>query len=275
MTDKQPVKRAQFYGGGKAYEHGTCNGEQYVRDDEGVWRYPQTLIPVPGARDMTLTERFKPKPILDEQGKVERVVVSGKSISEAPNLLSWCLTAGRSVEDEKEVVIEVLVPYEIWKEHDRIPNAVIAPEHSDDPAERELALAERNYREADKTLEAAADKRAEVLQRYADVMTRQQARAITGLSIGRIQQLSKPDRPSAAADTILQILVAGTPMTLAAVNKHLLQAGLDLDEESTRRRLRELQLSGLVERRGAHFGATPSGEAELIDRGSRAGSRPR
>lgn len=174
----------------KVMETAWVDGTHYVREPDGTWRYAATWIKVPGARDRTLTEHFKPKFIISGN-EVERVVVAGEDIVLNPHLLSWCLDEGRAVRDADGEVIEALVPVSSWKAHDRVPEEIVAPENSDDPAERELAIAEREYREADRALAEAAAKRADVIRRHAETMTRQQARQITDLSVGRIQQLIK------------------------------------------------------------------------------------
>jgi hypothetical protein len=163
-------------------------GTRYFRDGDGVWRFAENGIKVPGARDLTLTERFKPKVVM-AGGKVERVVLAGRDIREHPDLLSWALDAGQCMRGPDGEIDEVFIPHKIWEKHDQITHAMVAPEHSFSPSERELALAERQFREAEQRLEVAAAKRAEVLRESAHSLTRQEARAITGLSVGRIQQL--------------------------------------------------------------------------------------
>jgi hypothetical protein len=169
-------------------ERSSIGDDQLIRDETGTWRYANTKIPVPGAEDVTLTDRFNPKFIIAADGTVERVVISGESIAEAPELLSWCFSAGTPIMDGERVA-EVVVPSDLWKEHDRVPGALVAPEYHGEPPKQELARAEREVREAEKQLEIATDRRAEILRRYATEMTRQEARTVTGLSVGRIQQL--------------------------------------------------------------------------------------
>lgn len=258
------VKEAKRYGGGPAYEHGRAGGTDYLRDSEGVWRFADSHLPVPGARDLTLTERFEPKRVVAADGKIERIVVSGQSILDAPDLLGWCLEQGTKVEDQAGDVSEVLVPYELWQERDRIPNALVAPEHSEDEAEREVALAERGFREAEKALEEAADKRANMLRRYAGQMTRQEARAITGLSVGRIQQLIKDEKLDQVEVVLLRALEGGPVSGLETVTERGAALGLVNDANFVRRELRELQMRGLVIRRGASFTLTDAGQIALL-----------
>ncbi len=197
MTTDDELKKEDYLHRELPFETAEVDGTAYVRELDGTWRYAHSWIKVPGARDLTLTERFQPKLIVAStatgEAQVERVVVSGESIAAHPDLLDWCLAEGAKVQGPGPGVFEVLVPVETWNEHDRIPGEIVAPEHSENQSERELAQAEREYREADRALEIAAAHRAEVLRQYAEDMTRQEARAITDLSVGRIQQLIRED----------------------------------------------------------------------------------
>src|SRR4051812_45959439 len=152
------------------------DGVVFVRDADGAWRYANNWILVPGARDVTLTERFRPKRIVNDEQEIERVVVSGEDIATAPDLLDWCIAEGTPITKDGELV-EVLVPYELWQRHDRVPGVLISPEHHGSEAEQQVAVAEREFREAEQQLDKAAHYRAEVLRQHAEEMTRQEARA--------------------------------------------------------------------------------------------------
>jgi hypothetical protein len=173
-------------------EWAEIDGTVFIRDDDGGWHYADNWILVPGARDVTLTEKFRPKRIVNAEQEVERVVVSGDDIVAAPELLGWCIEEGTPITEEGEL-IEVLVPYKLWQMHDRVPGVLISPEHHGSEAEQQVAVAEREFREAEQQLEKAANYRAETLRQHADEMTRQEARTITGLSVGRIQQLIREE----------------------------------------------------------------------------------
>lgn len=188
------------------FESATVDGVHYVRDQKGVWRYADTWIPVPGARDLKLSERFETKDVVSRTGDIERVVVSGDSIRESPELLEWCVEAGEPMYGADGELKEVFVPHEVWTKRDRVPGALVAPEHSSDDARRQLALVERRYREADQALEEASEARADVLRSLAGLLTRQQARRITGLSVGRIQQLIRREKLTELEVGILGIL---------------------------------------------------------------------
>jgi hypothetical protein len=238
----------------------------YVRDRDGTWRYAATGIAVPGARDLTLTERFQPKQVMTADGEtIERVIVSGEDVRAAPELLGWCVKAGARVENSYGKLVEVLVPYELWQERDHVPGAIYAPEQGPKESERELALAERRCREAERDLERATKRRAKVLRRYADEMTRQRAHEITGLSVGRIQQLIRPEVPPISERRILEILEVkpdSTPAEIAAVAAKL--KGLSSSKNSIRNHLAGLEKQGLVERgRGGMTRLTSMGAEAL------------
>lgn len=271
------IKEAQFYGGGKAYELATVHGQDYLRDEDGTWLYADSWVKVPGARDLTLSERFEPKFIVSSENEVERVVISGSDIAEEPELLGWCLEAGTQIRDDKGELVEVIVPVEIWAEHNRVPGEIVAPEHSEDQAERELAEAERQYREADRALELAAASRADVLRRHADTMTRQEARLITGLSVGRIQQLIRGDSLDEVERLVLEA-VARTgpePSPLGAIFDQIATRGADIDPnllnpDLLRRNLNLLHQRSLVERLRGGYVVTDEGRDVLEAAGDEA-----
>ena len=149
------------------YERAELDGIKFARDADDVWRYADSWIPVPGARDVTLTERFQPKLIVNSAQEIERVIVSAEDIAAAPDLLDWCVIEGTPIRDEDKL-IEVLVPYELWQARDRIPGLLFSPEHHGTEAEQRVALAERKFREAEQGLDRAAEYRAEVLRRHSD-----------------------------------------------------------------------------------------------------------
>lgn len=188
------------------FESATVDGVHYARDQKGIWRYADTWIPVPGARDLKLSERFETKEVISRTGDIERVIVSGDDIRESPELLEWCLDEGEPVYGPGGEIKEVFVAYEVWVAKDRVPGELVAPEHSPDDAKRQLALVERKYREANQALEDAAVARANVLRSLAGRLTREQAREITGLSVGRIQQLIRPEKLTELELGVLGIL---------------------------------------------------------------------
>jgi hypothetical protein len=236
----------------------------FVKGSDEVWRYADSGIAGPGARDLTLSERFETKTVVGADGEtVERVIVSGDDIRSAPELLGWCLENGARVENSYGKVVEVLIPYEVWQERDQVPGAIYAPENSPREAERELARAERAYREAEQGIEIATAARADALRRYADEMTRQEAREITGLSIGRIQQLIRGYRLNATQQAVLQLVGSGAGRTLASLRQRAVNRKFPASDDFLQRRLRELEAQGLIELVGKKFRATGEGREAL------------
>lgn len=275
MTDENELK---IHIGGlshKDFETAVVNGTEYVRDPGGAWRYADSWIKVPGGRDLTLTERFNPKFVIasspDEAGRIERVVVSGDDIEKHPDLLGWSMDLGYPVQGTGGDIFEVMVPFEVWQEHDRIPGMIYAPELHGSEAEQELAEAEREYREADRTLEAATAKRAEVLRRYAGDMTRQQARQITDLSVGRIQQLIREGVDDLDQGDVLLLAIVESRRPKNAKELHRLARDLGIDETDAlvNRRMQILRDRNLIKRKSNGFRLTPEGKEALM--ASRAG----
>lgn len=267
--DEGPQQRNDF-------ETAVVKGVEYVRDPEGTWRYSDSWLKVPGARDWTLTERFKPKMVIatsDEGvGHVERIVISGEEIEKHSDLLGWVMEVGYPVQGPTGEVFEVMVPFGAWQEHDRIPGMIHAPELHGSEAERELAQAEREYREADRNLEEAAAKRAEVLRRHSEDMTRQQARAITDLSVGRIQQLIR-EGVEGQLDQIDRALLATAELRRPRSRKELHELTSKETEivyptELIRSRIINLLERGLLRHpRGKWISLTPEGREALMGMG--------
>jgi hypothetical protein len=240
-------------------ETAVVNGVHYVRDQEGVWRYEDSWIPVPGARDLTLTERFQPQRVVNAQGEIERMIISGDSIHASPDLLRWCLEEGTSIEGPDGNPKEVFVPYAKWEERDRVPGALVAPEHSDEEPKRSLAEVERRYREADQNLNDVAEERAEVLRRYAGQMTREEARQITGLSVGRIQQLIRREKLTDLEIGVLGILDSSDARSIGAVKELAHKQFPRSDNTAIDRVLQELLSRGLIKASGSSIRLTREG----------------
>jgi hypothetical protein len=265
MAPRNDLKQAQFFGGDIELETAIVGEQQYVREHDGTWRYADSWVEVPGARDATLTEHFEPKFIVSGNSEVERVVVAASDIAANPDLLAWCIHAGTHITDSEGELAEVIVPVEEWEEHDRIPGAIIAPEHSENEAHRELAEAEREVREADRAQQIAANNRAEVLRRYADEMTRQEARAITGLSVGRIQQLIRSDSLDEIDTVLLEIVALKSRKDMEAIREELEARGLSMSPPDLRERLREFDHRNLIAVSGKGFAITSDGKKALLE----------
>lgn len=266
------LKREEYLETNGSFEMAQVGDTVYIRDSEGIWRYADSWVKVPGARDVTLTEHFRPKLIVantSEGTEVERVVVSGEDIADHPDLLDWCLEVGAPVRGGDGEVLEVLVPIEAWAEQDRIPGEVIAPENSDDPAEREVALVERKVREAELALEQATDMRAAVLREHSTSMTREQTRAITGLSVGRIQQLIRRDVELGGMDQLVLYVLAnaGSLKSKNAINIAVeKEFGNTLPSGMLQRSIDRLDQLDLIENtRSRGYRATAEGEQLLTE----------
>lgn len=269
MATNDDVKTEEFSLRKEKAETALVNETEYVRDDEGTWRYAESWVKVPGGRDVTLTERFNPKFVIAPTGdgsRIERVVISGEDIGEHPDLLGWCLELGFPVKGPADEVLEVMVPFEVWQDRDRIPGEVYVPEHHGTEAERELAEAERKYREADSALEAAAAKRAEVLRRHSEDMTRNQARLITNLSVGRIQQLIREGAEVDGYDLMLLAIVENQRPKNLTTFYDLAKESLEISRVDPRlkRRIQSLRDKGLIERRSSRFRLTPEGKEAFL-----------
>jgi hypothetical protein len=270
MADKNELKIHEGPRPQSEFETAVVKGVEYVRDPEGTWRYADSWIKVPGGRDWTLTERFTPKFVIgsskDQVGRIERVVVSGEEIEKHTDLLGWCLDLGYPVQGPNGEIFEVMVPFDIWNEHDRIPGMIYAPELHGSEAERELAEAERECREADRAQEVAATKRADVLRRHSEEMTRQQARAITDLSVGRIQQLIREGLPTLSSEEtlILAVIDKRKPKNMGALHDALKEdLGMDRSVRAFTHVFRRLRERELVVKTPRGIRLTPEGKETL------------
>jgi DNA-binding MarR family transcriptional regulator len=97
-------------------------------------------------------------------------------------------------------------------------------------------------------------------------MTRQEAREITGLSIGRIQQLISGRYKFGAVQLLILQIIGEHGATLRAISRDAQRRNLTLGANLSRR-VRELEEQGLVERKGDAFMLTSEGRDAL------AGSR--
>jgi hypothetical protein len=258
IASEDQLKKGQQLEAESSVEMATVGKTAYIRERDGTWRYADTWLKVPGARDLTLTERFQPKFILTgpaEDAQIERVIVSGADVEAHPLLLGWCLQSGMPVRGAEGELLEVLVPYEQWRKGDRIPGEIVAPELHGDSAERALAEAQRRYQEAEQALDEAAALRVSVLQQYAGELTRERAREITGLSVGRVQQLIKSEIELDSTDKLLLLAVGKRqPKSEEAVRKALIiEFGHGYPRGLVKiglRKLRELDLIDLTRSKG-------------------------
>jgi hypothetical protein len=216
-------------------------GRQFVREPDGVWRYADRAAAVPGARDLTATERYDPQFV--GRGGVkgpEQILLPTKLVTEHDDL-AWCLKVGSTLRAEQPGSPSyVMVPASEWAKHEHEPVGIVAPELSLRPAVREIAEAERDVREAQESLAAATRRRAQLLTKHGHELTRREVADITGLSLARVQQLvadtaAEPELRDSQIE-LLRALAEGT-----ATRGRLDRIGTNVD-----RRLRELRAAGLV-----------------------------
>lgn len=235
-------------------------GVLFERDESGNWRYADNGIKVPGARDMKLSERYEHQLVVAPGSEeIIRVIINGQQVQAARADLGWCLDVGTPVRDEDGKLLEVLVPYSEWVARDRVPGAMIAPQHSNDPSDRALAEAEYSYRLAQLALDRATEHRVQVLQETAQAgMLRRRAADITGLTIGRIQQIVKPEALKPHQQTLLSILFKkeSTAAQIAAEGR----PGVSGKEKTVKQHLKALAKAGLVRQfQGGAWGLTEKG----------------
>lgn len=196
----------------------SVRGVEFERVGTGEWVYAETGIEVPGARDLTLSDRFEPLLAGRPGAGPEQALVSAEHVRENPDLLGWCREIGALVRDPTTgKAAGYMVPYEAWLEHDREPIGVTAAEFSEDDAEAQLALAEHEYRAAQRRSERASARRLAALKTaIASGVSRTRAAEITGLSNGRVTQLLHPsDARVRIEQSILTALSGGA---LSALN---------------------------------------------------------
>ena len=173
---------------------------EYVRDaaPAGLWRYAGSGIPVPGARDLSAEERFRPRRALDAEGHPAEYIIDVKRLETTVEELGWLHDLGSVVTDRDGNLTAVMVTPEVWSEHRGRLFGLTAPEIDGSPAARELAEAERRVRIATALADRATAERNRLLLEHAQALTRREAAAIVGLSAARVQQIL--DRGPAATE---------------------------------------------------------------------------
>lgn len=171
--------------------HRRIGDREYVRDaaPDGLWRYAASGIPVPGARDLSAEERFKPRRALDAEGLPAEYIIDVRRLETTVEELGWLHDLGSVVTDRDGHVTAVLVAPETWSEHRGRLFGLTAPEIDGSPAARELAEAERRARIATAVANRATVERNRLLLEHAQALTRREAAAIAGLSATRVQQI--------------------------------------------------------------------------------------
>lgn len=170
----------------------------YERWSDGVWRYAAGSIvlrypgaegEVPGARDRTLTEAYKPRKMVDEEGVPIAVFIPVELITRAGPELEWATKVGDWV-GEGRARKGVIVGLDEWQQHDVDVTVLSAPELEAASPLNKLAVAERLARLAALAAEdAAAARNKEVRDAVSQGISRQAIAQLLGVSVGRVGQL--------------------------------------------------------------------------------------
>jgi hypothetical protein len=224
-------------------------GKEYVRYGARDWRYAdEEDIQVPGGRDMRLSERFDP--IIGSRGNEKAVVIiEGADVEASPEALGWALSVGTPVRDQRGNLLQVIVPFEAWEDHDQIEGIMVAPELDDDEGVRELAAVQLQLRKTERQLAGEAAERDNLLVKLAAAgMTRQRAAEITGLSVGKVQQIIKSEELAANELVLVKIVADHDPIDIAAIVEHAKKAaGLTSSKSKLKRYLKSLAARGFLD----------------------------
>ena len=182
----------------------------YERWSDGTWRYAAGSIvlryragagEVPGARDRTLTEAYKPRKMVDDSGTAIAVFIPVELINQAGAELEWAAKAGDWVGEGRSRK-GVIVGLEEWRSHDVDVTALFAPELEASSPLNKLAIAERVARLAGLCAEEADSARDEAVRDAVQHGVPRQAIAqLLGVSVGRVGQLLTAEATEARSKT--------------------------------------------------------------------------
>jgi hypothetical protein len=181
----------------------------YERWSDGIWRYAAGSIvvrypagsgEVPGARDRTLTEAYKPRKMVGDDGAPIAMFIPIELITQAGQDLEWATKIGDWVGESRSRK-GVIVGLEEWQSHDVDVTALSAPELDAASPLNKLALAERNSRLAALAAEeAAATRNQAVRDAVRQGVPRHTIAQLLGVSVGRVGQLLTSSGLEAPAD---------------------------------------------------------------------------
>jgi hypothetical protein len=225
------------------------NGREYVRYGPNDWRYADNEdIQVPGGRDMRLSERIEPM-IASKGGKAQAVIIDGEDVERDGKTLGWTLNVGLPVRDEKGSLLHVIVPHQAWQAHDRIEQIMVAPELDEDEDVRRLAAAQLELRKTEHLLARQSEDRDQLLVELAEAgMTRQRAAEITGLSVGKVQQIIKKEELAANEVQLVRIVLATEPLNIAQIAERAKETkGLTKTRSKLKKYVSDLQSRGFLQ----------------------------
>jgi len=213
---------------------------------------------------MRLSERFNPI-IGSQNGEKAVVLIDSKDIEEAPDVLNWALLHGTPIRGESGEVLQVLVPYSEWEEHDEISDVMIAPELDDDEGVRRLAALEVQLRKTERQLAKQTKERDALLIELSEGgMTRQRAAEITGMSVGKVQQIVKSEELASNEEVLVGILLEKGPLDLSLLVGHAKETpGIAGTKTKIKKILTLLKNRGIAE-------ADPQGRWRVTEKGRSA-----
>ncbi len=190
----------------------------YERWSDGVWRYAGGSIvlrysggagEVPGARDRTLTEAYKPRKMVGEDGVPIAVFIPMELLSQAGADLEWATKVGDWVGEARSRK-GVIVGLDEWQRRDVDVTALSAPELDVSSPLNKVAGSERTARLAAIAADEAAVARNEaVREAVRQGIARQAIAQLLGVSVGRVGQLLSTSGSGAPAEASAAVAQAG------------------------------------------------------------------
>jgi hypothetical protein len=238
---------------------------EFERGVDGLWYYAGTDVPVPGARDVTLREKVRPRQVARPEERPEAVMLSLSEIIGNPRL-NWALQAGTRLRGGSEDAF--VVPWAVWEERGADVVDVSVPERDGVGLMRGLARVERELRLARHRQGIAASARLRTLL-FASRLgaTRRATAEILGLSPTRVQQLldDAGDEVQAEVKELEQDAARVLELTLRAgeMTEAELAAALEVSAPRFERVLHVLRLCDLVVDDGRALRLTDAGQEAL------------
>jgi hypothetical protein len=188
------------------------------RGEDGLWRYTDTQVLVPGAADVPLSATVDVLEVSHPGESPLAGLVSQEEV-ERNSELEWVPQVGRRLQPEDGGPAVYEVEWARWQEHASKPVGVRAPEVDDHGLRRLLALEERELRFARRRLELITEQRTRVVMIASALgMTRREISELLGLSAGRVQQVAED--ASAALRLEIEELLRDAVKVFRALGAH-------------------------------------------------------